>query len=90
MSEKKPHIIREYQYVKIKDLKLWQIFQPSFDCFTHSHDVRREYLIELNENYAVSQVISKYQGKWEFNIKTRWDDMNAMVYLLSGEHVSEW
>ena len=86
----KPRIIRQYKMVKIKDLEFGMVFQPSFDCFTHFHETRREYLIERTDTYAVSQIISKYNGEWVNNIKCKYDNLDKEMYLLTGEKIFKW
>ncbi len=87
---KKPRIIKENNLVKIRDLKIGQIFYRDFDNFVFFSTVNKRYVEKFEENRAIVQCLSCDENKkWMFNIKTEYG-LDDEVLVLCGEHVSIW
>jgi hypothetical protein len=85
-----PHIIRDYEIVKVKDLKIGQIFYHDFDNFVFFFSTNKRYVEKFEENRAIVQILDKKEdGSYAYNVKGGYD-LNQGVYILVGEHVSEW
>jgi hypothetical protein len=87
---KKPHVIRDNNFVKIKDLKVGQIFYPDYDIFVFFSTVNKRYVEKFENDRAIVQCIACDENKnWVFNIKTEYK-LDDEVYVSIGEHISIW
>ena len=86
----KPHVIRNYDIVKVGDLKIGQVFYPDFDNFVFFFSTNKRYVQEFEEDGAIVQCLHKESdGTWGWNLKAKYH-LDAKVYILTGEHVKEW
>ena len=85
-----PHIIRDYEIVKIRDLKIGQIFYHDLDNFVFFFSTHKKYIEAFEENRAIVQLLDKHpDGSYGYNAKAAYG-LDDNVYVITGEHVSKW
>jgi len=85
-----PHVIREFAVVKVKDLRVGQIFYHDFDNFVFFFTTHKWYITKFEKDKAIVQALTKQpDGGWFFNIRAAYD-LEQEVYVITGEHVSLW
>lgn len=87
-----PHIIRECNIVKVRDLKVGQIFYIDLDNFMFFFSTNKRYVDRFVEGKAVVQNLHQIlhqngDKSYDFNVKTYYE-LDDEVYVLAGEHVS--
>lgn len=86
----KPHVILQNDYIKVRDLKVGEIFYHDFDNFVFFNTTNKRYVEKFEEDGAIVQVLHRNDDKsWGFNVKGKYD-LDQMVFVLRGEFCSVW
>ena len=85
-----PHIIREFDVKKVRDLNVGQIFYCDFDNFVFFFSTNKRYVEKFEDDKAIVQCLHKNEdGSMGFNVKMAWG-LDEPAYVLTGEHISIW
>ena len=77
--------------IKVKDLKVGEIFYPDFDNFVFFFSTNKRYVESFDENGdAIVQILNKNtDGSWGFNVKAKYNK-DAEVLVIRGEFAAVW
>ena len=85
-----PHVIRQFEILRVGDLKVGQVFYVDFDNFVFFFSNNKRYVEKFEDGKAVVQCIyPKPEGGWGLSCKGLYE-LDTPAYVITGEQVSVW